>query len=236
MEVRVEQIKRVLLLGSFSKETFHIENRLKELGPEVQVHLCTDFDEIPYRVKNLTFHLMVCNMGLLNDGKIDIVSQAREAGYRDPIVLLGKIPGGDVAKKLSDMVAVVLLEKPFENKDLQGVCLKFLSEIDVNQRSYRRYYTNQKAEVAMLGLAEEVSTRVFNMSKGGAYFESSQISGCKVGDVVSLRIHLQEVSREYNISGKVVWTTPRGIWTGGYGVGVEFIQADHLKQAMVFKS
>jgi Tfp pilus assembly protein PilZ len=206
------------------------------LGGDVQVHLCTDFDEIPFRIKNLEFHLIVCNLGVLDEGKIGLVARARELGFHGPILMLAKIPTQALVKKVADLVAVVHLEKPFENKDLQGVCMKFLSEIDVGQRTYRRYYTNQKAEVALDGTQSHVASRVFNMSKGGAYFEGSEIGAYKVGDVVSMRIRLQEVSREYKVSGKIVWTTPKGIWTGNYGVGVEFLHADHMSQAIVFKS
>ncbi len=216
--------KPILLVGSYSPETSQIEVRLKELAPDVHVQVCADFAEMTKLVGQFSFDLVVANFAHLNADKLAHVEQIRQMGHHEPMVLLARISSPEILNQAHDLSAVVFIEKPFEMKDLQGICLKLLQHRHVVQQNDRRYYTNQKVEVEVGSQSGRVGARVFNLSRGGAYFETSEMANATVGEKVQLRIRLQEVAHEYQIEGRVVWTTPQGMWTGGSGFGIAFVK------------
>ncbi|MCM2281533.1 MAG: PilZ domain-containing protein [Bdellovibrionaceae bacterium] len=150
------------------------------------------------------------------------ITDARRLGYRGPILVISKMDSVEGVREIRAMEKVVLLERPYEVKDLQGIVRKFILARKVEQRVFRRYHTVQKAEVEVVGYEKKSITTLFNLSRGGCYFEFPRTMNVKVGDTLKMTIELAEVNRRYAMPAKIVWMTTAG-QSGGHGVGVEFI-------------
>ncbi|MEK7356673.1 MAG: PilZ domain-containing protein, partial [Bdellovibrionota bacterium] len=151
----------------------------------------------------------------------------KKVGYRGPILVIAK---SDVSKAVRAAKAtpnLVFLEKPFEMKDLLGIIRKMLLARAVLQRVHRRFATSQDAEVSFLTTGGTMSSRVRNLSKGGAYLEFLQPAPIKVGELVSVKLELKDVNRTYSMQAKIVWTSRTN--SRGAGVGIEFVGRGGLK-------
>jgi hypothetical protein len=144
----------------------------------------------------------------------------RASGYNGPVLVCAKAESREMIKELQAMRSTVFLEKPFEPKDLQGIVRKFIKAYNVSQQYHRRYTTAMSTEVEF-GDKKATGT-LLNLSRGGAYFEFAKMAPVKNGDELKLHLNLNQVRRSYAMPVRVIWTTPIG-FSGGFGVGVEFI-------------
>ena len=175
--------------------------------------------------------LVVHTMQKFDVSTTDFVERIRKANFVGPCLLIGKNESKEIFQKLKSMQSVLLLEKPYDNKDLTGIVQKFLDTRSVAQRIHRRFVTAQKAEVLIGENEQKRPSVVFNISKGGAYMEFTKTAPIHRGDSVKMNIELGELKRAYLMPAKVVWTTPIGM-CGGYGVGVEFTGPGKLASDM----
>jgi Tfp pilus assembly protein PilZ len=76
---------------------------------------------------------------------------------------------------------------------------------------------------------------MFNLSRGGAYFEMGKRPVMNVGDLLRLKVHLSDVEREHHIHGRVMWTTHKGHAAGGYGLGVQFMKSTDIYRRLLEK-
>lgn len=173
--------------------------------------------------------LVIFNFNDWNQNELQFVEGLRQEGYERMIMILAKADAPTAVQNLALLERVVYLEKPFEIRDLVGIAEKAISQGAVAQRIYRRFNTEQQATVEFSGGAggsgngvnRAVGSRIFNMSKTGAYLELNSLQDVNVGEMVKLRMELEDVSRTYVMPAKIVWTQIMGR-TGGTGVGVHF--------------
>ena len=168
-----------------------------------------------------TVGLVVINTQTFSTTSRQAITDARRLGYKGPVMVVSKVDMVDVVEEIRRMENVVLLQRPYEVKDLQGLVRKSMITRKVHQQIHRRFNTVQKAHVEQVG-KKGAATTLFNLSRGGCYFEYPYRAEIKVGDIVQMTIELDEVKRIYAMPAKVVWTTPVGM-SGGHGVGVEFL-------------
>jgi response regulator RpfG family c-di-GMP phosphodiesterase len=173
--------------------------------------------------------LVIFNFNDWNQNELQFVEGLRQEGYERMIMILAKADAPTAVQNLALLERVVYLEKPFEIRDLVGIAEKAISQGAVAQRIYRRFNTEQQATVEFSGGANgsgaggnrAIGSRIFNMSKTGAYLELNSLQDVNVGEMVKLRMELEDVSRTYVMPAKIVWTQNMGR-TGGTGVGVHF--------------
>jgi response regulator RpfG family c-di-GMP phosphodiesterase len=164
--------------------------------------------------------LVIFNFNDWNQNELQYVEGLRQEGYKRMIMILAKADAPSAVQNLALLERVVYLEKPFEIRDLVGIAEKAISQGAVAQRIYRRFNTEQQATVEF-GAGRAIASRIFNMSKTGAYLELNSLQDVNVGETVKLRMELEDVSRTYVMPAKIVWTQIMGR-TGGTGVGVHF--------------
>lgn len=159
---------------------------------------------------------------------IDSVHALRRSGYTYPVLfILDKI--NSLARQFEvEEEKAHLLEKPFELKTLRGVVRKLMTSRAISKQQYKRFRTNQNVSLETFISGENVHTKMFNLSKGGAYFEVSKKPGLGVGELLRLHFQLEQVEKEHQIHGRIVWTTPKGHISGGYGLGVKFIKSQDI--------
>lgn len=134
------------------------------------------------------------------------VSEWRFQGYLGPVLILTKVPDLNQLTDLDHMNNVVVLDKPYNPKDLLGVSKKLLTEVKVNQRKFRRFPTNQLARLESYQTSLELSANVDNISLGGACIKGD-IKELSKGDLLKVEFELNEVKKSHILNAKVVWTT-----------------------------
>ncbi len=186
-------------------------------------------------LNNTKFDCLVYNLDSYTNPKIKLVTDLRELGHKFPIMMFaGHIDGTALTHLQKTDKNTVAIEKPFEPKDVWGICSKIVQGVRVSQRIHRRFYTNQKAVVEKSISGEVLSGQVFNMSRGGLYIELNH-GRVRNGELVRLTIPLDKVNRTYNVDAEAVWTAPEGTWTRKPAVGFRFISAHDVYRNLLEK-
>jgi len=214
---------KVLLISRLNEESLALKKEVAR-NQSFDVQLATTAKEALKTLSSDETDLVIFNMDIFTAKKIQVATDLRALGHNLPVLVLADAIGADAYSLISDMKGTVLLEKPFENKDFHGITEKLVAGRDVQQRFFRRFYTNQLAELEIFKSGQAFPMRVRNLSKGGAFVEY-KLGNLQTGDVVRVAVELKEVSRKYDMTAKVVWTTPKSPWGDGRGAGLEFINS-----------
>lgn len=225
---------QVLLIGKRNEEVVALKQQLtKTTGYEVE--LVSVAQRAIQRITAGKVDLCVFNFDLFTKDKIKLASDLRSLGYDFPVLVLSRIISTDSYEAIRNMHNTILLEKPFEQKDLHGLSEKLINGTNVHQRHHRRFYTNQKALISPFQGGDATLAKLFNLSRGGAYLESTEKPKVKKGDIVQVNVQLNEVYRQYNVNAKVIWTTTDGLWGTGSGYGIEFLKAKDVYRDLLHK-
>lgn len=149
----------------------------------------------------------------------------RQSGYRGQILVISKTPSFTIKEFLQVQKNTVLLEKPFETRDFEGIVRKVLNERAISQRVHRRYNTAQECEISPFGKNATYQSKVCNLSVGGAYLEFMAPPQIAEGELVRMRFDLVEMNRTYTMPARVVWAKRAANVAAKMPVayGVEFI-------------
>lgn len=161
------------------------------------------------------------------------LSGLRDAGYAGPVLIIAKSIAEGSLRRLRSIDGVVFLEKPFEAKDLVGIVHKMLRARAVEQRVHRRFYTDEMAEIVPFGQNLIYSSRVCNMSKGGAFLEFVRAAPLRKGDMVRVKVELKEVNRTYTVPARVVWTGRANDADSNFTAGVEFVGVANVQKSVI---
>jgi hypothetical protein len=159
------------------------------------------------------------------------VENLRAEGYQNMIMILAKADAPTAVQNLQLLERIVYLEKPYLGRDLVGIAEKALVTGEVAQQVHRRFDTEQEALVEF-GVGKAVSSRIFNMSRTGAYLELNALQDVQIGESIKLRMELENVNRTYVMPARIVWSQVMGR-TGGTGVGVHFTGRGAVKRHIV---
>lgn len=173
--------------------------------------------------------LVIFNFNDWNREELNWVTGLRAEGYLNMIMILAKADVPTAVQNLRYLERVVYMEKPYEVRDLVGIAEKAIMKGAVAQRIHRRFNTEQEALVDFGVRGGAISSRVFNISKTGAYLELNALQDVCIGESVKLRLELDNMNRTYVMPAKVVWTQVMGR-TGGTGLGVHFTGRGDVKR------
>ncbi len=224
---------QVLLIGKRNEESVALKQQLSR-NTGFQVDLASVANKAIQQLTSGNVDLCVFNFDLFTQDRIQMAMDIRSLGFDLPVLVLSRIIAMDAYEGIQNMKNTILLEKPFEQKDLTGICEKMIARMPVNQRFHRRFYTNQWTSMSPFKGGDASEAKLFNLSRGGAYLEVPN-AAVKTGDVVQLKIQLQEVYRKYNVNAKVIWTNKVGVWGTGAGVGLEFLKAKDVYRDLLHK-
>ncbi len=148
----------------------------------------------------------------------------RRNSFLSPILLLSKVADAAAMTSFENLPSCVLLEKPFDEKDLRGIAEKFLHTKQVQQRKFRRYATQQVVSVSSYVSEYHSPSRVNNMSLGGLRIEGA-VEALKVGEVVKINFSLDKLNVERVMNGRVVWIDQE---QGQPSAGIQFMKESEV--------
>ncbi len=216
-------VSKILIIGNRTEFVFELKNKLVR-NKLYTVKLVESLDMAVASLTSQAYHTVIMDMEVVTDEKVQLAANLKRLGYGFPVLIVGKSISKTCYEKLEKIPRLVLLEKPFEDKDFFGIMSKMISGREVKQKQHRRFYTNQTARIELFGSAAPVPAKMLNLSKGGAYFEVTG-DNLDVGKIVKLNVDLSEVSKQYQVNARVVWKSPNKDKMVSNNIGVEFIHA-----------
>lgn len=234
MYVWGSDMQRILLSCKSINDARFLKNYIEtELPYEVLLNL--DPKDIEQAIKTKNVHMVMMQTGNLASQDIAFAQQLRKLGYTYPMLMITDALGTANIEELNQKHKIYFLERPFELSTLKGLARKLMVTRTVPQQVFRRYRTNLMATVETFISGEKYETHMFNLSRGGAYFEMGKRPIVNVGDLLRLKVHLSDVEREHHIHGRVMWTTHKGHAAGGYGLGVKFMKSTDIYRRLLEK-
>jgi Tfp pilus assembly protein PilZ len=174
--------------------------------------------------------LIILNLSDWHAHELHIVDDIRMKLSHVPLLVMAKHPAPQELNAYLHKPGFSYLAKPFEPEVLIGIVRKFLVTEAVGTQLHRRFLTNQEARVEIAGMHDLVPSRIINLSKGGAFIEVPTNLTVKTGDELRVKLELKQVSREYSMPAKVVWTKRA---RSHYGIGVEFTGPGDVKKTIL---
>ena len=202
----------------------------------VQTTIVKNENALRTRLEEKVFHLFVIDVGALNEKSLSVLQEIREKGFNVPMLIICNEAHPSLLKNVLHMPQVHVMLKPLSEKALLGIAKKLLISKVVPKQLYRRFNTNQMAQVERLASGDALLTSMYNLSKGGAYFEFDAEDKLTVGDVVRLKVSLSDVKAEHTFNAKVVWTTRKGKFSGRFGCGIRFVNSQEIYRMLLSKT
>lgn len=227
-------MQRVLLSCKSIDDARFLKNYIESELP-YEVMLAFNQNDIAAAIKAKNIHLLMLQTGNLAKQDIQYALQVRENGFNYPMLMISDALGELRIEELAEKHKIYFLERPFELRAFKGLARKLMVSRTVPQQVFRRYRTNISATLETFISGEKYDTHMFNLSRGGAYFELTKKPIMGVGDLLRLKVHSPDKDRDHNIHGRIVWTTHKGHAAGGYGLGVKFMKSTDIYRNLLDK-
>jgi len=197
---------KVLLVSQNESDNALVQRKLQVLKPEFgAMSFATTRPASLNSVLDLESNLIIYNCTVYNSGLLDMAGQLRNQGYLGPLMILAKIPEIKYLAAFQAMQNVVVIEKPYEKKDLIGISRKFLKDAQVNQRQFRRFETAQSVMLESYERDFTAQSAIQNISRGGVLIKG-QLDDMAKGDLMRVNFSLDQINKTHTMSAKVVWT------------------------------
>lgn len=148
----------------------------------------------------------------------------RKKGFLASVVLLSRVMDATLIDQFESLNNFVLVEKPYEDRDLRGIVEKVFRAAQVAQRKFRRFSTNQKVAVSSYKTDFRTSTRVNNISLGGMCVEGDW-ADLQVGDLLKINFSFDKLNVERVMNGKVIWVQEEGEQSSA---GIQFVKEEEV--------
>lgn len=227
-------MQKLILCGDSKAELARLQKFLESRLPyEVMLSFS------PQHTKNLiasrAVHLLLYDKVTFSGEDYQFTKDLRSMGFMYPILALTETVSFQGLQELSEQNKIHFLIKPYEARSLKGLVRKLMTLRYISHQQYRRFPTNQPATVEAFISGNSQTSQMFNLSQGGAYFEFKKRPDLTAGDLVRLKVRLDELAREYAVNARVVWVTHKGSYAGGPGVGVQFVKGSEVYRHLIDK-
>lgn len=223
--------KKVLVLNEKTEDAESIENSYASSTEQAfSVSSVFEAKDAVKSLQNKDTDLLVFNLQDFSKKKLNAVTELRKLGIDFPLLSIANTYDEEAYKFVSQLDKAVLLNKPFTDKQLITLSSKMIEGDAATQRKFPRFGTQEKAYLSLYPNGEPTEVEVKDLSKGGACFVAPIGVGFRVGDVIKVRLYLDDVERNHNFFGQVMWMD---LITdeGKYYIGVKF-----MSESQIFKS
>jgi Tfp pilus assembly protein PilZ len=155
-------------------------------------------------------------------------------GYTLPVIVFSEKVDKEAFDRVKKIPKVVIIEKPFESRDVWGICEKILQGKPVYQRVFRRFPTAQMAAIEKTMTGERYSGNIVNLSRGGAYVELAS-GHILPGDLLRLNIQSGSSAKQYAIDAEVVWAKTNEVNKTRSNVGLRFMKSEDVYRNLLNK-
>lgn len=225
---------KIQLYCQSEKDAKFIKDYLEKELP-YEILSAAQIPEMENSIRSRNIQMLILQTGKLVKQDITYARQLRAKGFTQPILMITDGVNSMSVEEISEKYRIFILEKPFELRALRGLVRKLLVSRAVPQQIFRRYRTNIAATLETFISGDSFHTHMFNLSRGGAYFELSEKPTVSVGDLLRMKVHLEDMDREHHVHGRIVWVTQKGHAAGGYGLGVKFIYGSDIYRSLLEK-
>jgi len=206
-----------------------------EASTSHKVSACFDEKTALSLLNEQKYNFAIIDMDEFDIGQYRFLQTVRTQGHTFPIlVVANKFLSPDQTTGYENL-KLYFLEKPFQDNTLVGLTQKLMLKKKISQQKFRRYTTNQEAEIETLIEGAVWPTQIFNLSMGGAYCEFDVHPDISVGDIIRLKVSLDKMNSSRIMNAKVVWKTNNGYVSGKNGIGFKFVNSDEMYRQLMDK-
>lgn len=221
----------------YSESRYHSEQIRMRLEAKLPYHVESAFNQVALEqaLANKCFNLMIYQTKELTDEGYDFLKNLNGEGHVFPIILISEKAKLPQVYNVFDMPHLHAIQEPMQEKTLLGLARKLVVSKTIPQQQFQRFRTNQLAEVEAIMDGDYLVGNMYNLSKGGAYCEFDGPRVFSIGDLVRVKVSLNDMKSERLVNAKVVWTTIKGRTSGRPGVGMRFVNAQETYKSLMDK-
>lgn len=213
---------RILLISRFNQEGLALKTAIG-FQTEFEVEWVRTPQQATQSLAKQLPDMAIINVDHFNQQKQLMALQMRQMGFQFPILYLCN-SGARLFSKLSRRLgSTAILEKPCTDAELLGVIDKLRKGMRVSPRAYRRFSTDQIADVEYWNTGRKINGQILNLSLGGAQLKLTD-SSIRTGDVLKLNVELNQVAKRHEVNAKVVWAGEYDPITRSSQIGVQFVK------------
>jgi Tfp pilus assembly protein PilZ len=227
-------MQKILLQCHTRDEANHLKNFFDTKLP-YSTEVSSSPSDTEITLSSTAVHLFVLETAEYQFSEASWIRDLRGMGFVYPILVLAENIDARVMRNSVQNEKIHFLEKPFEYKALKGLTLKLMQSRNLPQQMFRRFKTNQPLKIESYSTGEHIESSMFNLSVGGAYFETEKKPTAAVGDLVKMQVNLNDVEKSHMMNARIVWTTRKGSYSGGFGVGVKFVRNEEIYKQLLEK-
>jgi Tfp pilus assembly protein PilZ len=228
-------MQKILIVGDTEAACYDMREKIEGQLP-YELHHCLNLNGVKDQLATKVFSLVLMNQILFNEKSLTLIDYLKNSGHALPVLVLADKILQEYQKRLNLLLDIHILMRPVLDKNITGLVRKLLQVRSVPKQIYRRFNTNQMAQMEGLASGDNLLTSMYNLSKGGVYCEFESPSRVTIGDLFRMKVCLDETSSEYTFNAKVVWTTPKGRFSGRTGCGMKFVSAKDTYRALLSKT
>jgi Tfp pilus assembly protein PilZ len=227
-------MQKILLYSEIGKGTSPVGDSIERQLAH-RVFTANDLQALNNRLRDKVYNLLVIEIAEASDQTLAFIQELRNDSFTFPVLVVANRASFPIQEKFNNLPEVHLLMRPFHEKNLVGIVRKLLVSKKVPKQMFRRFATNQIAQVEALDSGSSLLTSMYNLSKGGAYCEFESEENITVGDFIRVKVSIPDTNNQYTFNAKVVWTTVKGRFSGRFGCGLRFVTAKDTYRAMMAK-
>ncbi len=179
------------LLNEFSDNTTH------KLTYE------TDMSKVNELIHNETFHACIINFDDITPLEFEHLQSITDNVPHVPILILGN-NNEFTSNLVTSKKRVHFMPKPVSQEQVRGFINKLMLVKQLPEQKFKRFKTDQCAEIEKLDDGDTFIGSVKNLSMGGAYIILEDDHHLSIGTLVRLNVHNEDSERKA-LNAKIIW-------------------------------
>jgi len=164
----------------------------------------TNMDEVVRLIHEENFSACVINFDDITPVEFESCTRIVENLPHMPILILGN--KNEFTQSLStEKNRVHFLAKPVSCAQVRAFTSKLLLAKELPAQKFKRFKTDQEAEVEKVEDGDTFLASVKNLSMGGAYCTLDDHHRVSIGSLIRLNVHNEDSQRK-TLNAKVIWT------------------------------
>lgn len=163
----------------------------------------------------------------------EFLMSTRRKGYSRSILVLSHDLSIPSFFESYDRQKLHYLGMPNSMAKIKSLVLKLLENPNMREQRHTRYLTQETVNVENINSGEIISSKMINLSKGGAFCLLENGGNVNEGDVVRIKINLKQLQKNHSLGAKIVWKRPTE--KDCIAIGLKFISPDALYRYILEK-